>query len=446
MKFYVEKYMKNFNYSIVNVKIIIFYLLFSLVVLSISNVLPMIASALNVVFVSISLIYFSTKSSFDKNLLYTSVLLIPESFMVISDIIPFSFFHLLIILQTLIAIKHKKNRNLIFILAFICFSCFCDTYQTLNLNINGIKQFLMIILFFFTFICCDYYKSRFDRKDLDSLIAIYLLSCLGCATQVCFQSFIFKNFGIPIGYYDEFFNRTAFGGLMTDYSFASLYIASGAFVCFINIIKKDDNVYKSLFLFVILLFSCILVSARTGLFAFIVSSSIYFLFHIRKTYKTILIFILYFTLIIIALYNMSSKRGEQSLIDSSARFQVYEECLTYISENPICGIGLGLKNIQNITNFIIPHNFFLQYLLQIGILGTMLIVLPFVNFICCNIKNVNNYKWLPLICFFGSMVIPDIICSRFLFAIMVIASIDEKRIFHINYTQHLNWSLYDGKE
>ncbi|HFM7253030.1 TPA: hypothetical protein ACG92L_002418, partial [Enterococcus faecium] len=67
--------------------------------------------------------------------------------------------------------------------------------------------------------------------------------------------------------------------------------------------------------------------------------------------------------------------------------------------------------------------FFIQYLLQTGIIGTLIILSGFFKFTYEELKKSGCYKWLFLMIVVGAMFIPDIVSSRFLYAIVVLCMI-----------------------
>ena len=84
-------------------------------------------------------------------------------------------------------------------------------------------------------------------------------------------------------------------------------------------------------------------------------------------------------------------------------------------------MGLGITSFSNQFGVEIPHNFFIQYLAQIGIVGLTFLLIYLFN-IFRGIR-VGHDVFLPLLLvLIGSMAIPDICNSRYFVVIIMIAS------------------------
>ena len=223
--------------------------------------------------------------------------------------------------------------------------------------------------------------------------------------------------------------RTAYGGLMGDYSFATLYLACGFMLLFLLWLR-----YKRITFFIFILIGLpltagmLIVSSRTGLAALLIVLALYFLFTRKKfTFRTSILVVLGIVAVVVVLTKMQSLRGTQSLLDSSGRIEGYIDALEVFLNHPVFGVGLGLTNLFNSTGLGVPHNFFIQYLCQTGFVGTVLICLPFIVYIGNELTSSKCIKWVFILIFIGAMLIPDITSSRFLFAIIVISFLEPMR-------------------
>ncbi|MCK1233070.1 hypothetical protein MX022_03220 [Streptococcus uberis] len=170
-------------------------------------------------------------------------------------------------------------------------------------------------------------------------------------------------------------------------------------------------------------------TARTGLYSLVLVLILYYLFNLRtlnwRSFFSILItpvlFVRIFEIVLL-------KRGKQSLLSSSGRVQNYIDALQIFSSNPkniLVGIGLGKEEIISRGLSFIPHNFIIQFLLQLGILGLIFIFLVFLNYYYYDFSHSGIIKWIILYIVISSMFVPDIFSSRFLSVVLVLATIEK---------------------
>ena len=120
------------------------------------------------------------------------------------------------------------------------------------------------------------------------------------------------------------------------------------------------------------------------------------------------------------LINLMKGRTGQNLIDSSGRVANYIRSWKLFCAKPIFGYGLGLNNLYLKTKLSVPHNFFIQYLVQLGLIDTMCLCYCFIVFIKESFREKSLGKWMFWMTAIGAMAIPDIVSSRFLFCIIVL--------------------------
>lgn len=219
--------------------------------------------------------------------------------------------------------------------------------------------------------------------------------------------------------------RIAYGGLMGDFSFTTLYIATGIFIIMLWYFEYHTiGLIKFGMMEFICLLSILIVTSRTGLFALVVTLILYFLFHLRKfKVRYIVVILAAFLFLPIVINILMSNRAGQSLMDGSGRIETYVKAMNLFFEKFLFGYGFGLKNFSINTGIGIPHNFFIQYFLQCGFIGTILIILPFIHFFKKYFIKADCSKWLLVLVSIGSMLIPDIMNSRFLYGIIILISL-----------------------
>lgn len=288
---------------------------------------------------------------------------------------------------------------------------------------NAFKQYLIIILFLFSFLIGKYLKNHSSENIQNDLYHYYFMGTLCVAVQVFLQRAYILTSGNIIGHYAAMgLNRVAYAGLMGDYSFATLYLASGCLIVLLKHLNtKEIGFGKFLIYEVFLLASILIVSSRTGLVALAFTVALYFMFNLRQLNSKLMIIVVMCIVSLPFIFNrLMDSRGNQALWDSSGRLENYIEALSYWKNRILFGYGLGLENLHYNTGLSVPHNFVIQYLVQIGLVGLMLVIFPIMRFYINNVRRGNYDKWLFWLIVAGSMFIPDIVSSRYVYGIVLI--------------------------
>lgn len=288
---------------------------------------------------------------------------------------------------------------------------------------NALKQYLIIILFLFGFLIGKYLKIFSSDYIHEDVYHYYLIGTFCLAFQVFLQRFYIITLGSRIGHYAVMGQgRVAYAGLMGDYSFATLYLASGCLIVLLKHLNTKEIGFTKFILYEGFLLSAILaVSSRTGLVALAVTVFLYFAFNFRQlNSKLVLVLLICVVAIPFLFEKLMASRGSQALLDSSGRLDNYIKALDYWGNRFLFGYGLGLDNLYSATGLRVPHNFFIQYLVQIGVVGLVLIIIPVFWFFINDIRKSSYDKWLFLLIAIGSMFIPDIVSSRYIYGIILI--------------------------
>lgn len=340
--------------------------------------------------------------------------------------LPLTWFNIsVLLLFFLIGIKGEMSKK--YFTSILIFGIF-ELIQSMFLPSlgNSLKQLLTIILFLFAFIIGAYIKKQAELRLLDELSEYYLIGTISVALQVIIQRSYIMATGHVIGHYAAMgTGRYAYAGLFGDYSFSNLYIASGVLLVFLQyVLKRKNSFLKFILLEIILISSMILVSARTGLFALVIILAIYCIFNFRLlNARLVMILIIVCVGAPTMLSRLLSVRGGQSLLDSSGRVSMYIEAIHYFTNKPIIGYGLGLQNLNQLAGLGAIHNFIIQYLVQMGLVGTMLFLVPLVMFLKDSLRWSMEYKWIFWLVIVGAMLIPDIVSSRFLYGVILLCMI-----------------------
>ncbi|HAP6814387.1 TPA: hypothetical protein IVM30_002922, partial [Enterococcus faecium] len=175
------------------------------------------------------------------SLLLTSILFIPTSTISILGTsyssLPLTWHNLIIIILMLyIIIEGTLNRSyLIILFLFICFGI--STSMFLPFLIDALKQLMTISLFICSFLIGKRFKMY--SKNLTMIgWNFYFIGVVSMAFQVYLQRVYILSTGVIIGHYAEMgLNRIAYAGLMGDFSFAGLYLATGCLYAFLKYVN-----------------------------------------------------------------------------------------------------------------------------------------------------------------------------------------------------------------
>ncbi|MCK1998546.1 O-antigen ligase family protein [Psychrobacillus psychrodurans] len=216
-----------------------------------------------------------------------------------------------------------------------------------------------------------------------------------------------------------FSSRLAIGYLFSDFSFLSIYLASGLLI----IILTNKRYYLHYY-FPVIFIACIITSARTGIVAlaiiYVVILIIKSLKHLTSNPLKYFFSLLITPAILLFLLFIIKQFRPNDFNLSSGRFESYISSFHLLKENWALGLGLGVGSYSINTGQVIPHNIFIQFLVQTGVLGvTFLIII--LSLITINIYQSNRrYLWIWFLILLGAQFIPDIFHSRFIIVVAII--------------------------
>lgn len=365
--------------------------------------------------------------SFSQRLFLLTIALIPSSFLSIIGTsygdLPVSWFNLAVGLLALIVIARRQVVKwfLVILLLFTCFAL-VSIMQVEN-QFSAVKQIVNILMFMTSFMIGVYFlKREWSENFVRAAKIIYAQTAVIFGLTVIVQKMFIDATGEVIGRHGEYaLERMSYAGLMSDFSFASLYIATGCIAALFVYSEKNSKFLSFIVAEAILIYSLLIVNARTGLFALIVATALGVLMGlIRGSKKAFIVGIIATVVIIFSATFIYESRGEQSLTDGSSRDDEYSKGIEVFLEHPVLGIGFGDQNFQKyLGDRPLPHNFFIQYLMQAGILGLVIILLGFLLLFRLPIWHDQGLFLMLVAALFGSMVVPDILNSRYLLVIVV---------------------------
>lgn len=361
-------------------------------------------------------------------ILYCMILSIPGSFLSIigtstSDF-PLSWFLTFTLILFIYSIKKIKK---IYLYVIIFFLVVCILNFSKCASITGmLKQMLMIMIFMFSFIIGYFLSSsEKNRKMIYKLTEkLYLISVGTYTLQIVSQYALNNFFNVRVGNISYMgIGRVSYAGLFSDYSFSSLYIATGMIILLIWMCKKQISFIYFFISIIYLGVGILIVNSRTGLYSFLIIAALYLMFNLKTNIKFVIFIGIIGILILPGIMKIVfNNRGGQALLDSSNRLELINQSIPIIFDHIFFGIGLGLDTLINYVDSV-PHNLFVQYFLQFGLIGFMPI-LYFLGNLVVKFKNSKNSTWIMFTVLLGSMFIPDIVSSRFLNVIIILFFIE----------------------
>lgn len=307
-----------------------------------------------------------------------------------------------------------------FIIFFLISSAVCQCANTAS----AIKQMINILLFLLIFSCIQKVKSKCDIRVGNCLELLYVGSVTTFSLLIIVQKYLNENMGIEVGTIGKFFMRISYASNFCDYSFATLYVASGFCLLFARICYKKELIQtvKALILMAVYMHAMLAINARTGLAALIFTVFLMLNSLVIREKRLIILIIEAVSVLLIFLLLQIMSFNRAGMFNGSGRIEGYIVGLRCLSEHFLLGSGFGGANYGELTGYALPHNFIIQYLAQFGITGTVIILIGIVP----TIKNIlfnhtNIIRWTLLTLISGAMFIPDIINSHYLCAILIIA-------------------------
>lgn len=315
--------------------------------------------------------------------------------------------------------------------------------------IDSLIQYLNTIIPLVIILIGNNLKFYFTRVQLDKLVLDYISATKIAALGVFIQIFIKEFIGKEVGFYLFLGGyRHAFGFLFSDFSFLSLYLASGAIMLIAYKGALKVSFINKVFELVLLLSASIFTSARTGIVAFI---AVILLISFIKLIKLILKGSLYSIFIvplniffIFASYILVLKtRGDRALSDSG-RSELNEIAFNVFLDNIFFGIGFGKTNYVDSWGML-PHNIIFQSLAQGGLFYTVPLMI-FLAIVLIYSYKINTAIFMAILSVvIGALFIPNVFNSRYLavlFLLLALMSRKSKKKFQLNYMQKMKLQFF----
>lgn len=377
-------------------------------------------------------------------LLETIILSLPLSFRSVLNTdygnLPISWFHLFgvfFMARILLLFVIKKLRLYIAPISIYSIMFFVSSIVVLILSpypLNAWKQFINIAFFSLMVVVSVGLVKKYGLNffDLNRLRKTYIFTAQCTAIGLIIQAILYTMFDIELGMIMQLGgNRLAFGLLFNDFSFISLYLSTGV-AMMLSSVKKLTFTY--IFGFTTLLGGILVSSGRTGAAALILATILFAFVHFlkmlirpKKTSMNSLFkgFVLTFGVAVfmaLLIYGTLLVRPMDAFSDTGRLFS-YAVGIKYFLQNPLTGIGLGVQAYKEVTGVTIPHNLFIQYLAQTGVIGIIPLCVLIVSLFLTALKS-PCFGYALITAIAGSMFIPDIINSRFFLIIVMLTLYD----------------------
>lgn len=226
---------------------------------------------------------------------------------------------------------------------------------------------------------------------------------------------------------------------VTDYGmrrFASVtfgnYNAYVTFLCFsypfllflFNCSNKNKIESIGVPIVLLLSFGCVLINAsRGGLLSLVIMYIIYFILS-QKTFKNVFPLLLLFVLGFYAISNygellfsvMEGRITETGFTNDTARVEIWTVALQCFLNSVGFGVGLGgiEKSLFSISHTpMIPHNFFIEVLMEFGLVVFLLLVLSLVKTFIKGRRSLDKGVKIVTNCFFVTLPIVSVIDSSY---------------------------------
>ncbi len=307
----------------------------------------------------------------------------------------------------------------------IVFTIFLTVSLIMSSEFSGaIKQYINLLAVCIAVISAFLINHSKQSFNANSLMDDYELATLLTGIILAIQIAVFIFLGQKLGQLDIFGgDRIAYGAVFSDYSFLSLYLATGATIQLVKLSSSQFS-WKSLFTFPFLLGMSAATSARTGVVACVLSMIIILFRHIIKRniiYRPF-IYVLFVTASIVLSIMIVTMTRADALFSSSGRTDNYQIAFSNFINHPFWGTGLGITTYFQTYGTEVPHNLILQYLAQAGFFSASALFV-FIISISAYAAKTSRIIFEPFITILiGSMFIPDILNSRF-FIVLVLSII-----------------------
>lgn len=300
----------------------------------------------------------------------------------------------LLIISNYKYIKKDRKKFLVFLLIYVFLIIFRN---------GEIRNGHYLLILFYLYILGSCYILSFTNKWHNialNIMKFYIIQhIIGTFFCALFPQFYYSNIMVLFPEYKAEllyqFNHHQIAGITNHYSKNVLYLASGLLIFVPSLLYKKDKKISDYILPSLNFIAILLTGKRSQIIYIIISLLILFIYLNREHKKKLIIRLLSITFItIVSLFVVSRafpsilssfERGYTTLTSGNFlgqnRRNLYNLAITEFKNNPIIGIGwdnykysYNINVINKERDYMNTHSIYLQILCEVGIIGTLYII------------------------------------------------------------------------
>ena len=342
-------------------------------------------------------------------------------------LIDFSFIILLICNKNYYFLKNKTIVYLFVLYIYLFFNSFIsiDFSQSVLRNLGFLRAIILFVAFNYF-----YYQKSFFKKMFKSWLIVLLIVIFDVFVEFIYGKNILgydiSSYGNPKRIVSFFKDEPIVGGFLNAF-----------FLILVGFLLNQKKKYKFYVLFIIILFfiSILVTTERTAGIKALIGMSIFFLLYKeinlgKKALSFILIFLIALTFVL-SFHNIKHRYTVQ-FNQKNIYFDLYKSGLQVFKNNKIFGVGSKNYRVatcnqnktfsfssQNDSKYICnthPHQIYIEFLSEHGIIGTLVIFLIFYKLIFSKIKKTiseNNYLKIGTLIYLILIFLPIIPSGAF---------------------------------
>lgn len=349
------------------------------------------------------------------------LILVPlDSFQIFGTISILRIFAIIpIVLSIFYAKDFKINKNLIYLFVFV-FYVLVQILYTINVS-DTISRFIMFAMYFLLIFFCT--SIEYNEREIKFLNRMFAYSSIIASISILFWGF-FEEERLTI----HINSNTR----EDENQFCGYFLVGTVF--FIKNIVEKRRIFISSICVVLFLFIALLTGSRGGILAIALAVITYLLFYsksdknkLKKLFIGLITGILLLILISNLLKFLSPEIAQRFTLKNvqesggTGRTDIWKYYLNVFDESPALRkiFGYGSGTVLNLYEKV-PHNNWIQLLIENGIVGEIIFVLLIISFLKTAYKNNNIYLFSVLIGYIGLTISLSLFSYKPLWGIMLI--------------------------
>ncbi|NCC70285.1 O-antigen ligase domain-containing protein [bacterium] len=264
--------------------------------------------------------------------------------------------------------------------------------------------------------------STFGHKDFEKIINSLGISCFVISIYSIFQKFT----GIGISNIDSSWIISETRRVTSFFPYPNalaLFLSPISIIFFIMFIKKIKEKkylisFIYLLIFILSFLSVFFAKSDAGVISIIMSLLLFPVLYFKKGFNLLFLYIPILTSLFIIQSPIKDKINFKDY-SGNIRLDIWEETGEMLNDNFIFGSGInGYQEVMkkyHMNNyfdiFLYPHNLFLNFWVEIGLIGLIIFIIIFFKFFknCYKYKKNNNYYYIFLTLSFISIIIHGLV-------------------------------------